>query len=45
MSNLIRIGVKRVTIFYIPVVEAPNENDWEFVFINAGDGKKQMAVF
>lgn len=29
----------------IKVVKLPNDNDWEFVFIDAGDGVKQMAVF
>ncbi len=26
-------------------VKTDNENDYEFVFVNAGNGKKQMAVF
>ncbi len=28
----------------IKVVKA-NEQDWQFTFVNAGNGKKQMAVF
>lgn len=45
MSRPIRIGVKLVPVYYIEVMIAENEEDWEFVFINAGNGKKQMAVF
>lgn len=26
-------------------VRVENENDWEFVFIDKGNGVKQMAVF
>lgn len=26
-------------------VTKANEHDWEFVFVDAGGGKRQMAVF
>lgn len=29
----------------IKVKEAPENNDWEFVFINKGNGVKGMSVF
>jgi len=29
----------------IKIVKEPNDEDWEFVFVDAGNGKKQMAVF
>lgn len=44
-STLTRIGIKRVPIFYIEVEQLPSEENWEFVFVNAGNGVKQMAVF
>lgn len=38
------IGYRRVPVRVV-VVEQHNEQDWEFVFVDAGNGKKQMAVF
>lgn len=29
----------------IEVKQLPNDEDWEFVFVDAGDGKKVMSVF
>lgn len=40
-----RIGTRRVVVYAIPIRVAANEEDWEFVFVNAGNGKLQMAVF
>lgn len=39
------IGTRAVNIWKIPVRIADNEEDWTFAFIDAGNGKKQMAVF
>lgn len=40
-----RIGTKQVTVYMIPVQIAENEQDYEFVFVDAGNGKKVMTVF
>jgi len=45
MTKLHRMGVRMVPIYAITVQFLPSEEDWEFVFIDAGNGKKQMAVF
>lgn len=45
MAKLTRIGRKLVNVYVVPVEIAENEQDWQFTFIDAGNGKKQMAVF
>ena len=34
-----------VRVTQIPVKIEENDNDWEYVLINAGDGVKRLAVF
>ncbi len=41
----IKIGHKLVPVYQIPVQVLENENDYEFVFVDAGGGKKVMTVF
>lgn len=37
--------LKQLNIKKIPVKKLKNDNDWEFVFVDAGNGRKRMAVF
>ena len=41
----IKIGTRQVPVRVILVTVQDNEQDWEFVFNDVGDGKKVMAVF
>lgn len=45
MLKTIRIGTRQVPVKLIQVQVLPNDQDWQFTFVDAGNGKKQMAVF
>lgn len=39
------VGYKMVRVFRIIVDIQANEEDWSFVWIDMGNGKKQMSIF
>lgn len=45
MLRSFRGGVKQIAFYIIPVNVLDNDEDWQFTFVDAGNGKKQMAVF
>lgn len=45
MTKPIMIGYRKVRVYAIEVEQLASEENWEFVFVNAGNGVKQMAVF
>jgi len=45
LEKSFKMGRRIVPVWKIPVNVLENDQDYEFVFVDAGDGKKQMAVF
>lgn len=45
MNKPIMIGYRKVKVFVIEVQQLVSEENWDFVFIDGGNGVKQMAVF
>lgn len=43
ITDILTIKSRAKTKINITIAE--NEEDWEYVFVNAGNGKLQMAVF
>lgn len=39
------IGTKSIPVYAIEVAVLDNEQDWAFVWVDKGDGIKQMAIF
>ena len=45
LEKSFKIGQRCVDVFTIPVNKLPNDQDWEFAWIDRGDGVKGIAVF